>query len=308
MNTRTARTGLPHLCGLLLVAALLTPIGAAAQTTVKYVHTDALGSVVAMTDASGAVVEGRREYEAYGQQLTPAVQDGPGYTGHVQDAATGLTYMQQRYYDPGIGGFLSVDPVTAYDQPLVAFNRYRYGNSNPYKFTDPDGRQSVLREAERHAQSVSVAPINPYTGPVLPTESGTVTSGYGERVHPVTGQVRLHNGTDFRAPVGAEIRSTQPGEVVSIASGGSGGNQIMVQNNDGSLSGYAHTAPAEGVSKGTRVEAGYPIGSSDGSGRITGPHLHYTYRPGTSDTPATTATKPVDPVQTQLKDREIEQR
>ena len=82
----------------------------------------------------------------------------------------------------------------------------------------------------------------------------------------------------------------------------------MVQNNDGSLSGYAHTAPAEGVSKGTRVEAGYPIGNSDASGRITGPHLHYTYRPGTTDSPATPATKPVDPVTTQLKDREIKKR
>jgi len=38
-----------------------------------------------------------------------------------------------------------VDPVTAYDQPVGQFNRYRYANSNPYKFTDPDGRQSLPR-------------------------------------------------------------------------------------------------------------------------------------------------------------------
>ena len=50
--------------------------------------------------------------------------------------------MQQRYYDPGIPRFLSVDPVTAYDDPIGAFHRYRYANNNPYKFTDPDGRQS----------------------------------------------------------------------------------------------------------------------------------------------------------------------
>jgi RHS repeat-associated protein len=106
---------------------------------VKYVHTDALGSVVAITDAARNVIE-RREYEPYGQQLTPAVQDGPGYTGHVQDAATGLTYMQQRYYDPQIGLFLSVDPVTALDNPMGMFHRYRYAANNPYKFTDPDGR------------------------------------------------------------------------------------------------------------------------------------------------------------------------
>lgn len=59
--------------------------------------------------------------------------------------------MQQRYYDPAVGQFLSVDPVTAYDQPLVAFNRYRYANSNPYRFTDPDGRfgSSIERAIDR---------------------------------------------------------------------------------------------------------------------------------------------------------------
>ena len=42
------------------------------------------------------------------------MEDGPGYTGHVTDAATGLVYMQQRYYDPMIGQrLLSVDPVVA---------------------------------------------------------------------------------------------------------------------------------------------------------------------------------------------------
>ena len=39
--------------------------------------------------------------------------NGPGYTGHVNDPDTGLVYMQARYYDPGWGGFLSVDPVGA---------------------------------------------------------------------------------------------------------------------------------------------------------------------------------------------------
>ncbi|WP_236685844.1 RHS repeat-associated core domain-containing protein [Pseudoxanthomonas suwonensis] len=129
----------------LLVLALGLPLSPAhGQQTVKYVHTDALGSVVAMTNASGAVIETTREYEPYGQQLVPVIQDGPGYTGHVQDAATGLTYMQQRYYDPVLGIFLSVDPVTAYEsKDWRQFNRYAYAFNNPYMFTDPDGMNPV---------------------------------------------------------------------------------------------------------------------------------------------------------------------
>jgi len=70
---------------------------ALAQTTiVEYIHTDALGSPVATTNASGAVIE-RQVYEPYGAPIAHGPTDGPGFTGHVEDLATGLTYMQQRY-------------------------------------------------------------------------------------------------------------------------------------------------------------------------------------------------------------------
>ncbi|UHQ23257.1 RHS repeat-associated core domain-containing protein [Lysobacter sp. 5GHs7-4] len=107
----------------------------------KYHHTDALGSPVATTNAAGALIE-RTNYEPYGSAINKTV-NGIGYTGHVMDGATGLTYMQQRYYDPTLGRFLSVDPVTANSGTGSNFNRYWYGNNNPYRFTDPDGRQST---------------------------------------------------------------------------------------------------------------------------------------------------------------------
>ncbi|WP_370565543.1 RHS repeat domain-containing protein [Luteimonas sp. C3_2_a3] len=106
----------------------------------QYQHTDALGSVVARSSHSrGSVIYS--EYEPYGALSNRPNHDRPAYTGHVQDAATGLTYMQQRYYDPVIGRFLSMDPVTAYEtSDYRYFNRYAYAFNNPYKFTDSDGR------------------------------------------------------------------------------------------------------------------------------------------------------------------------
>jgi RHS repeat-associated protein len=71
------------------------------------------------------------------------VIDGTGYTGHVMDQATGLTYMQQRYYDPQIGRFLSTDPMPTDPNSGANFNRYSYANNNPYGFTDPDGRTAL---------------------------------------------------------------------------------------------------------------------------------------------------------------------
>ncbi|UOV04600.1 hypothetical protein MUU75_16070 [Pseudoxanthomonas mexicana] len=125
-----------------LVALREQPMSGGTTVTIKYQHTDALGTPIAVTDAAKAIVE-TFEYEPYGQLVNGTLKDGPGFTGHVQDAATGLTYMQQRYYDPQVGRFLSVDPVTALSNPIGMFNRYWYANNNPYKFTDPDGRLTV---------------------------------------------------------------------------------------------------------------------------------------------------------------------
>lgn len=129
-------------CASLAAFSLMLGLSVAQAQTVIYYHTDALGSPVAITNVAGVVIE-RTEYEPYGQVLNEPVADGPGYTGHVSDAQTGLSYMQQRYYDPQIGRFLSMDPVTADAGTGANFNRYWYANNNPYRFTDPDGRESA---------------------------------------------------------------------------------------------------------------------------------------------------------------------
>jgi len=117
-----------------VVRAVATLSRAANATT--YYHTDALGSPVAETDAAGAVVK-RRAYRPWGAPVTGSYEQGPGYTGHVTDALTGLSYMQQPYYDPLAGRFLSVDPIPA---SPASFNRYAYVLNNPYKYIDLDGR------------------------------------------------------------------------------------------------------------------------------------------------------------------------
>jgi len=109
------------------------------QTTVEYIHTDALGSPVAVTDTAGVVRE-RKIYEPYGTGVVHSPGDEVGFTGHVEDSATSLVYMQQRYYDSQLGRFISNDPVKADPRTGSYFNRYKYANNNAYRFTDPDGR------------------------------------------------------------------------------------------------------------------------------------------------------------------------
>jgi RHS repeat-associated protein len=62
------------------------------------------------------------------------------YIGKPQDTTTGLVYFGARWYDPITGRFLGFDPAEVTDENPHSFNRYAYGNNNPYKYLDPDGR------------------------------------------------------------------------------------------------------------------------------------------------------------------------
>ena len=110
-----------------------------ASGVVQYDHTDAIGSPVARTNAAGAIVS-RTRYEPYGMTAAGTNPDGIGFTGHVNDVNTGLVQMQQRYYDPMAGRFMSMDPVLTDTSTGGGFNRYNYANNSPYKYFDPDGR------------------------------------------------------------------------------------------------------------------------------------------------------------------------
>lgn len=117
-----------------------------------YVHTDGLGSPTVRTDANGAVIS-KTQYDPWGDTWAGAEPNLVGYTGHVNDSATGLVYAQQRYYDPVIGRFLSADPVRTDADTGRSFNRYRYATNNPFRFADPDGRDPEdIYERRRFAQ------------------------------------------------------------------------------------------------------------------------------------------------------------
>ena len=125
---------------LLGLPLLAVQCAAHAQTrTVHYYLTDPQNNVLAETDAQGNIIA-RYDYRPYGGVVQTMAPNGPGYSSHVNDPETGLVYMQQRYYDPGTGGFLSVDPLPPVAGDIFKFNRYAYANRNPITNIDPDGR------------------------------------------------------------------------------------------------------------------------------------------------------------------------
>ncbi|WP_121100941.1 RHS repeat-associated core domain-containing protein [Litorimonas taeanensis] len=109
------------------------------KSTVTYIFADHLGSPVATKKGSAAIK--RERYTPFGIAMddNPDLTNQGGFTGHIKDAATDLNYMQARYYDPVMGRFLSIDPITFLDKPYPGqFNRYAYTWNDPINATDPN--------------------------------------------------------------------------------------------------------------------------------------------------------------------------
>ncbi|OGA24701.1 MAG: hypothetical protein A3I02_02000 [Betaproteobacteria bacterium RIFCSPLOWO2_02_FULL_67_26] len=132
----------------LAMALLIAAAPARATETLTFIHTDVAGSPVAATDINGNVIwrEGYRPYGERTRNESAAAGNRQFFHGKAFDTDTGLSYFGARYYDPVVGRFMGVDAQGFDEKNLHSFNRYAYGNNNPYKFVDPDGRagQAIL--------------------------------------------------------------------------------------------------------------------------------------------------------------------
>jgi RHS repeat-associated protein len=145
MKTRTHCTVLLTL----LSGLLLWPAIASAQEEVVYYHTDAIGSVRAITDHNGDTIA-RYDYLPFGElwpTTPPAPDERRQFAGKERDfETTGLDYFGARYHRPVSGRFTTVDPVMNVEAALVdpqRWNRYSYATNRPFTIIDPDGREPV---------------------------------------------------------------------------------------------------------------------------------------------------------------------
>lgn len=101
-----------------------------------------------------------------------------------------------------------------------------------------------------------------------------VTSGYGWRVHPITGEIAFHAGIDLGAPTGTPVLATGAGRVDYTGMAGNYGNLVEIHHSNHQATRYAHLSAID-VRLGQSVVKGQRIGLVGSTGRSTGPHLHY---------------------------------
>ena len=114
--------------------------------------------------------------------------------------------------------------------------------------------------------------------PVGSSWESRVTSEFGYRSDPFTGQTKGHTGIDIAVPTGTPVRAALPGVVTTATYNAGGyGYYVMIDHGNGMVTLYAHNSKLL-VRVGDTVEAGDTVSLSGSTGRSTGPHLHFEVR------------------------------
>ena len=111
-----------------------------------------------------------------------------------------------------------------------------------------------------------------YINPLI----GMITSKFGNRINPFSGNSEFHNGTDILATRGTPVKSPGNGTVSNVYYNSSGGKQLIIQHRD-MMTGYAHLDQVL-VVRGQKILKGSIIATVGSTGQTTGSHLHFTVK------------------------------
>ena len=142
---------------------------------------------------------------------------------------------------------------------------------------------SIASEINSYFSSLSATdPGYTYTGSGVFTWplsiSGTLTSNYGYRIHPISGQRKMHTGIDLAAPAGTPILAAESGTVILVKTLSTGyGHYVIISHGSNIATLYAHMSSIN-VSVGQTVSRGQKIGGVGTTGSSTGNHLHFEVR------------------------------
>jgi murein DD-endopeptidase MepM/ murein hydrolase activator NlpD len=139
------------------------------------------------------------------------------------------------------------------------------GRKRLFRWTDPDGQTSYFDDDGQSARRGFLK---------TPLKYAHVTSGFGNRNHPMLGYQAAHMGVDYGAPVGTPVWAVGDGVVRQAGWNGGCGISVTIRHRNGLETLYCHLS-AVAVSSGKAVSQKQVIGSVGSTGLSTGPHLHY---------------------------------
>lgn len=180
----------------------------------------------------------------------------------------------QRDIRKGDGFSVLYETMQDSDGTTVAYGDVLYAEINLsgtalpiYRYTTTDGTTDYFDDRGRSAKKTLMR---------TPIDGARLSSGFGNRKHPILGYNKMHKGLDFAAPRGTPIYAAGDGVVDYAGWNGGYGKYVRIRHNGEFSTAYAHMKGIKkGIGKGKRVKQGQVIGYLGSSGRSTGPHLHY---------------------------------
>ncbi len=159
------------------------------------------------------------------------------------------------------------------------------GNDDAYTEPDEDDYYDPSNEPEAGDESDRALSYGWRTWPGIgsgvlsfPVASYELTSLFGPRIHPISGEYKNHGGVDFNIGYGASIYAAASGTVVTAYTddtyGGGYGYHVVIAHDNGLVTLYAHCSSLA-VQKGDYVSTGQVVGYVGSTGYSTGPHLHF---------------------------------
>ena len=145
------------------------------------------------------------------------------------------------------------------------------GHHEAFRYEDPDPKSSFNAHYTEKGEALV------YDGLRYPLDRLHVTSPFGSRIHPITGQRKMHAGIDYGSTTGTPVYAVAEGIVTVSGFDQFSGNKIAIRHRDNSESWYMHLS-VRGVKVGSKVAARQCIGRVGSTGRSTGPHLHLGFK------------------------------
>ena len=150
-----------------------------------------------------------------------------------------------------------------------------------------EARRQAEMEARRQAQQAGNVEfpddggyvMQSYGGGMIWPISGSITSEFGWRTHPIFGSARFHSGLDIGGDYGMPIHAAASGVVIEAGWIGGYGNTIMIEHGSGIVTLYGHNESLA-VGVGQQVNQGDVIAYCGSTGNSTGPHCHFEVRVG----------------------------
>lgn len=244
-------------------------------------HADVL-MAMAMQESGGRYLDVMQSSESLGLPVNTltdpekSIEQGVKYFSQTLEQAGGDVELALQAYNMGNGFINYVDEHNngEYSKDMaIEFSNMMASKMGWSRYGDVNYVDNVMRYLEQDDS----APVNKdgNSGWALPLKEIRITSEFGMRTHPVTGEPEtFHGGLDFACTPADDIMAVKDGEVVEAVHSNVGyGNYVTVQHSENEFSRYGHMTSLN-VSVGDNVSQGDSVGKCGTTGSSTGNHLH----------------------------------